>query len=342
MSIDLFRKMSADGAWVNPDFDPKTSATPEDIAKQKAWEADKALKTRATTQLDDYVTRQEAAAKAKTQQATTALDQYVDGKPPVPNHDQTQAIGLNEQLGKTEQQLVDANKRNAQLSADKGNLEGDLKNSKGRESWAGAWQDTKDWANKPNFTGLNNWQTGAAGLGLGVGAYALYKMLGKKKKQRKTASHVLHSMLRKEAGFGRFLAKWFTPKGLAGAAAKRLEAGRFKAAPIAPIATSPKPAGFGERSLDAMGKTHWTNAAPPLAAGAGYVAHKGLQSAYGPNAADKQILADAAVGGPTSGAWWNTDNRHIGSLKPWQAAAGIGAAGIGAYALAKLLHGDDE
>jgi hypothetical protein len=208
------------------------------------------------------------------------------------------------------------------------------------------WDSVKDFANQKNFTGLNNWQTGAAGLGLGIGAYTLYKMLSKKK-QKKTASHVLHSMLRKEAGaWGSTVnfVKKLLPSTWAGGAAKKLEAGRIKAAPIA---TTPKPAGVGERSLKAMGDNPVkTNLAVAAAPGVAYGAHKGMQAVYGPNADDKKIIEDAKKPGLTdnltSGAWWNTENKNIGGFKPWQAAAGIGAAGIGAYALAKLLRGDDE
>jgi len=45
-----------------------------------------------------------------------------------------------------------------------------------------AWDKAKAWGNSGDTFGMNNWQLGAAGLGLGAGAYALYKLLNKSDK----------------------------------------------------------------------------------------------------------------------------------------------------------------
>jgi hypothetical protein len=169
---------------------------------------------------------------------------------------------------------------------------------------------------------------GTAG-GLGLGAYALYKLLGKKKEpQEKTA-----------AAFMEFGKNVLMPSRWARGIANKLEQSRLTKG--TPGMGGPAP-GLTERAARTLGRNPWkTNLGAAAVGAAGYGAAKSLGGTPGepPPATGAQPKWWDNVSSPT---WWNTDNATIGGFKPWQAAAGVGGLGLGAYALYKLLNSNDE
>jgi len=189
----------------------------------------------------------------------------------------------------------------------------------------GMWDKAKAWGNSGDTLGMNNWQLGAAGVGAGVGAYALYKLLSDKK-QSKTAGL---------ASVGKAIEKHVLPSGLARKLEAKLTAGRQ-----GPNSTVTKPAGLVESVAGVAGRNPWkTNLAATAAPVAAVGAHFGAKKVYGPGGAG----ADAPKEEP---GMWDKANTPAadGVTKGWsplQVAGGVGAAGLGAYALYKLLNNDD-
>jgi len=190
------------------------------------------------------------------------------------------------------------------------------------------WDKFKNMATSGDTLGMNNWQLGAAGLGLGVGAYALYKLLADKKHQ-KTAGWASF------AGAARAVEKHALPSGLARKLEAKLTAGRQ-----GPNSTVTKPAGMIESVAGVAGRSPWTTnlaaAASPFAI---IGAHAGAKKIYGPG-------SDTSTTPAAEPSMWDraTAPAADGITKGWspmQVAGGVGAAGLGAYALYKLLNSDD-